>query len=423
MYWFLDDDNRVLYVGKAKNLKKRVSSYTRLKQLNNRIRRMSLSATQLKFLELGSELEALLTEAELIRTYLPEFNVALKDDKSPLYILITHEDFPRVLKVRKKEKMLNTVAGDVIGPFPNAYKVSEVLRIVRPIFPWCNRESGSGDGRPCFYYHIQQCPGACVGKISEQEYKENIEKLKLFLRGKSKEVKKLITIEMKTAVDALEYEQAAVYRDQLKLIETVTNPTYKLQPELVTAGLRESTAKDGLHYLRRLISEYMQLPKNIKLDRIEGYDVSNISGTNASVAMVTFVGGAAEKQEYKSFNIKTLNTPNDYGMMQEALLRRQNHPEWGTPHLLIIDGGKGQLRAALSVWTWDNPVISIAKRPDRLILPYYTHTKQGKQKLNYHILNLPPTHPALKLVQQVRDESHRFSKYQHTRRRTKAMFE
>lgn len=411
-----------MYVGKAKNLKKRVSSYAQLGRLNDRIRRMSMTAVTLKWLELGSELEALLTEAELIRTYLPEANVALKDDKSPLYIVITKEEFPRVLKIRKKEVMTKHIKGDVIGPFPSAYKASEVLRIVRPIFPWCNKESGSGNGKPCFFYHIQQCPGACIGKITPEEYKKCLEQLKLFLRGKSAAVKNMLKQEMQEAVDELKYEQAAQARDKLKLIGLVTDPHYKLQPELVTAGLRESAAEDGLHYLRRLLSEYLQLPKNISLERIECYDVSNISGTNAAVAMVTFVGGAAETDEYRLFNIKTIEGPNDYGMLREALLRRQNHPEWGKPDLVVIDGGKGQLRTVLSVWQGECPVISITKRPDRLLLPYKTFDKAGKEKLNYHILELPETHPALKLIQQLRDEAHRFSKKQHTSRRLKAMF-
>lgn len=436
----------MLYVGKAKNLKRRVFSYTLVKKLSYRISQMVVTATTLKHQPLDSELEALLTEAELIRNYQPPFNVLLKDDKSPLYIYITDDIFPRVLPMRKKELNMANLKGTLLGPFPSSTKVREVIAIARSIFPWCNnpllgnskiqtsslhsRKEGS-KLKPCFYYHLQLCPGACVNKISREEYNENIKQLTLFLKGKKKTVTRLLETQMKEAVAAEKFEKAAELRDKLALISEVTSQRYLLKPETVLPALLNTT-DDAIIHLQSLLNQYLLLPMTYPIERIEGFDVSNTSGTLASVSMVTFQSGRADTNEYRLFNIRSLNTPNDFQMMKEAVARRQNHSEWGVPDLVVIDGGKGQLRSALSVWGWDTPVISIAKDPDRLIIPKlnwpvimkqiprdYTYLK----KLDYAIITLPPNHPTLNLIQQIRDESHRFSKKQHTRRREKKMFE
>jgi excinuclease ABC subunit C len=415
---------------------------------------MVFQAAQLKYEVLESEFEALLVEAELIRTHQPDANILLKDDKTPLYIVVTDEAYPKVLTIRKKEIEKGTVKGTILGPFPSSYKVREVLQIARRIFPWCNQgasqlkvvdkdaspdiDNFASKDSPCFYYHLGLCPGACIHKISVEDYQSSIRDLILFLRGKKKSVLKDIEAKMNVAAETEKFELASVLRDRLRLIRNVTEQPHSLRPELALPQLKESLAEESLIYLSKLLKDYLSLPKRYPLDRIEGYDVSNTQGTNASVAQVTFTDGRPAKEQYRLFNIKTIDQPNDYGMLQEALQRRQNHPEWGRPNLVVIDGGKGQLRAALSVWHWSNPVISIAKKPDRIIIPIVEtlqakinpktrrivpiEGEKSKVKISYHELKLPATHPALKLIQQIRDESHRFSKKQHSRRRTKDMF-
>lgn len=388
---------------------------------------MVSQAVTVKHKILSSELQALLVEAELIRTYQPEYNTLLKDDKSPLYIEITDEQFPRVLKVRKKEIIKKKNLGTILGPFPSAYKVNEVLSIARKIFPWCNKKLAHENrrseetGRACFFYHIDQCPGACIGKISADEYAQNIENLIQFLKGKKQLVTKKLEAQMQYHVENEEFEQAAIIRDQLKLIAEVTSAKHKLKPELTTAALKNKVSEDGVIYLQKILSQYLGLPKQYPLKRIEGYDVSNIQGTNPAVSLVTFTDGTADTDNYRIFNIKTLNTPNDYYMLQEALTRRQNHPEWGTPNLVLVDGGKGQVRAVLKVWEWNSPVIGIAKHPDRLVLPYTD--PDDKKKILYHLVKLEENHPTLKLIQQIRDDSHRFAQKQHKKKRLQKMFE
>lgn len=396
---------------------------------------MVSQAVAVKFRVLESELQALLVEAELIRTYQPEYNTLLKDDKSPLYIEITNETYPRVLKVRKKELQKRassgTTSNTVLGPFPSAYKTNEVLNIARKIFPWCNKKlvhenKRKSDSQPCFYYHIDLCPGACIGEISPEKYKENIQNLILFLKGKKKTVTKILQEKMAQAIESQNYEEAAIIRDQLKIIAEVTSKQHKLKPELTTAGLKEKISEDGIIYLQKILSQYLGLPKQFPLTRIEGYDVSNIQGTNPAVSMVTFVDGKPDTDEYRIFNIKTLNTPNDFHMLAEALARRQNHREWGTPNLVLIDGGKGQVKSVLKVWEWYVPVIGIAKNPDRLVLPYRDPGQNSSEKtgkLKYHLVTLDQSHPTLKLIQQIRDESHRFAQKQHKKKRLEKMFE
>lgn len=415
-----------MYVGKAKNLKKRVRNYAQLKRLVPRIHQMVHVATKLQWQILESEVEALLIEAELIRTHQPEYNVLLKDDKTALYIHITADVLPRLFLVRKKELLLSHPKGSIIGPFQSTYKLKQVLALIRPIFKWCNHplplDIGASKARPCFYYHIDLCSGACIGEIAVEDYQRDMKHLTLFLKGKTQTVVKQIQQEMEQKVAQEKFEEAASLRDQIEIIKDVTSPTKKLAPDMILPQLKEQISQEQVLHLQRILSEYLALPKKYPLHRIEGYDVSNIQGTNAAVSMVTFTDGKPDKSEYKVFNIKTLNTPNDYGMMKEALQRRQNHPEWGMPDLIVIDGGRGQLRAALSIWEWTNPVISIVKHPDRLVIPQSeTLRTLNETKNHYYILKLPENHPALRLVQQVRDESHRFSKKQHTRLRTRNM--
>ncbi|MBD3250604.1 MAG: hypothetical protein GF381_03490 [Candidatus Pacebacteria bacterium] len=469
VYWFLNAEGKVLYVGKAKNLKKRVSSYRRLNQLSERKVKLVRQASQVEHQVLTSELEALLIEAELIRLHQPPYNILLKDDKSPIYLQITTGDFPKVNTLRRREinqQPISQTQGTILGPYQSAYKLKQVLKIARKIFPWCDQpaqvEPNNKDGgelrseskaqlekmaenrlktnlkktpasktqpnttatrQACFYYHIDQCPGACLAEISSEEYQQTIDQLILFLKGKKKTVIKNLRQKMEQFAQELKFEQAQKIKKKLELIAEVTSPKYRLKPDLVLPALQASRTKNSLLHLRRILQDFMSIPSGYQLSRIEGYDVSNIQGKAAAVSLVAFSQGQPDKSNYRLFNIRSLDTPNDYQMMKEALIRRQKHPEWGKPNLVVIDGGKGQLRAALSVWEWSNPVISIAKDPDRIILPVqaYRDPKTNRLKTSYKTVRLPSNHPTLQLVQRIRDESHRFAKKQHTRLRTRQM--
>ena len=215
-----------------------------------------------------------------------------------------------------------------------------------------------------------------------------------------------------------EYEKAQVRKDQIGFIREVTQR--KLTPNLTLPQLQLSRTSEGLTYLQNILQDYLSIPKKWPLTTIEGYDVSNTSGTNPAVSLITFTNGKPDKSKYKIFNIRTLDTPNDYGMMKEALTRRQNHPEWGKPNLIMVDGGKGQVRAALNVWRWQTPIIGLVKNPDRIVIPLIS---KDNKKLDYKIIKLNSDHPALNILQQIRDETHRFAQKQHKKLRIKKLFE
>lgn len=428
MYSFIDDAGKILYVGKAKNLKKRITSYSKYQKLLPRIRQLVTTASEIKFQTLESELEALLVEAELIRAHQPPFNIRLKDDKSPIYIEITQEKFPK-LKKRRKQDITLRQPKITIGPFASSYKLNEVLKIARRIFPWCdgqtykkNLPQQSQSSKACFYYHLDLCPGACTGEINPQQYQSQIDQLLLFLRGKKKNVINSLIAERDQSSANQQYERAAKLNQQIEMIKEVTGKKYRLKPNIVLPAFSRNQTTEGLVHLRKILSDHLQIPKNYVISRVEGYDVSNIQGKDAAVSMIVFTQGQPDSKEYRLFNIYSLATPNDYQMLKEAVLRRQNHPEWAKPNLVVIDGGKGQLRAVLSVWKWPGVVISIAKNPDRIIIPVNIQRYNNRLAISYQVIRLPDNHPALQLIRRIRDESHRFARRQHQRLRTKSFF-
>lgn len=374
-------------------------------------------AVKVKFQVLQSEIEALLVEAELVRLHQPPFNALLKDDKSPIYILITKEDFPRVLTVRKQQWEKHPERGVVFGPFPSSYRVRQVLRIARTVFGWCNDRQKK---HPCFFYHIHLCPGPCAGVIDKETYNDRIDHVKKFLRGKFPSLVRELNWVMKEHVRREQYEEASVVRDQIRAIEEITSPDRAWSPQLDLPSLMMNEKKEALIELKQLLETTMSLPNEFVFSRIEGYDISNTQGTNPTASMVVFTDGEKDLAEYRIFYIRTKQTPDDFTMMREALTRRQKHPEWGYPSLVLIDGGKGQLSSVLSVWQWTNPVVSIAKKPDRLIVPVRDNSSRSGWK--YITIDLSVYPRILHLLAQVRDESHRFAKKRHDRLRTRQSF-
>lgn len=389
--------------------------YAKLQDERPQIERLVHEANDIKWDTQESELQALLIEAVLIKKYQPEFNILLKDDKSSLYIGITKDVHPRVYTLRKPELLRLTQSIASFGPYQSGYKVKQVLEIARRIFKWCDVPL---HGKPCFYTHISMCSGACTGSILKEEYSEMIAHLKDFLRGKSGSLIRELKQEIEEKVAQKQFEKAATLRDQIAAIIQVTSKEYRLKPDLTLPILTQNLEQEAIFSLRSILASYLPIPRTTPLTRIEGYDISNIQGTHATASMVVAVNGKMDHQEYRHFGIKTLTTPNDFAMMKETLMRRQQHPEWGRPDVILIDGGKGQLHAALSVWKWPGVLVSIAKDPDRLIIPLAT----DRPPLRYKEVTLTSNVPATRLLQTIRDESHRFSRRLHFMKREKGMF-
>ncbi len=383
---------------------------------------MTELARKVEYQVLESEIEALLIEAELIKAHQPYFNSLLKDDKSNIYLLITNENFPRILRVRRTDlnKKIYQNKLTLFGPFTSAFKLAELLKIIRPIFKWCNQANGTKP-KTCFYHHLDLCSGACCHEINALEYRKDIDQLILFLKGRKKDLLKKLKKEMTTLADTEAFEKALIIKNKIQLIEEITNHKYKLKTDLILPNFSQEENQEALVHLRHILHQEGIVDVKQQFQRIEGYDVSNTSGQNATVSMVVLTNGEIDQSQYKFFKIRSLSTPNDYGMLQEALTRRQKHLEWGSPDLVLIDGGKGQVRAVAKVWKNQTPLIGLVKNPDRLVV-LIPEKNQG-HGLETKIIPLQANHPTLKMLQRLRDEAHRFAKKQHSRLRTKNLLQ
>lgn len=399
VYWFLQSGpaspkgGKVIYVGKAKNLKNRLNSYRQLASLDPKTRLMLESADRFKFKSLDSEIEAILTESRLIQLYQPHFNLILKDNKSPVYLTITKELYPRVLITRQT---------GTFGPFKSNQTLRQILERLRHIFPYCNATAAQKKKhQACFYFHLNLCPGACVGQISPADYQKNIHHLKLFFQNKQKRLLSGLNQEMLQFSKTQQYEAAAKVNRQLQALADFW------QAQFIPLELPRLSSDHIALELKQLFG--------FPIHRLETYDISNLSGTNPTGGMVVATDGKINKNEYRLFNIRDLTTSNDPAMMAEMLQRRLNHLEWGKPDLIIVDGSITQIKAVLKVTASQIPVVGLAKNPDRLV--FYNPLTRRKT-----IKPLPPATSASRLLLQLRDEAHRFGRKQHLRLRAKKLF-
>lgn len=379
VYLMKDANGRLLYIGKAANLKRRVSSYF-LRSHDTRIELLVSKIKKIDYKKTDSALEALILESNLIKKYQPQFNIREKDDKSFLYIGITKEEFPRVILVRGRD-LHNLTTSDVVrlgkrfGPFVSASSLREALRILRRIFPWNVHEQNKIGNmkRSCFEYEIGLCPGTCIGKISKKEYAKNVKNIAFFLSGEKNKIILNLEKEMKLAVKKLEFEKAEKIKRQIFALNHINDTS-------IISGENLSEKEDQR--------------------RIEGYDISNISGVSAVGSMVVFVDGEPRKNEYRKFKIKTVKGQNDTGMLREVFQRRfkkTGDDAWKLPDLILVDGGVGQVNSCEDVLRnlrINIPVLGIAK---------------GEKREKNEIIGKIPNWTNMNTLIHVRDEAHRFA--------------
>jgi excinuclease ABC subunit C len=519
-----DAEGNILYVGKAADLRQRVRSYFGAGQkLSSKLQRMIARVSDLDFFVTGSEQEALILELNLIKRHRPRYNVRLKDDKTFPYLKIDlNEDWPRPHITRRVQDN----GGRYFGPFASAKSVRQTLKMLKGIFPFrsCSKTITGNDLRACLEYHISHCLAPCIGKVSRQEYADVIRRVILFLEGKQEAVVKELESKMQRAAEALDFEKAARFRDQIRAVERVIEgqriattvkgeqdviafaqgkdqayvqvffirggkligresfvlqgtsfeephqimanfikqfydsapyipPLLLLQYPLEDRGIINNwlqsrrggrvyiqvprrgnkkelveivaeNARQGLEQLeiKQLASSTVlaaalaEIQRELHLphlpSRMEGYDISNMQGAAAVGSMVVFDKGKPKPSHYRRFRIKTVSGVDDYAMLQEVLRRRFKRglksdvstPDTWTilPDLVLVDGGKGQLNAALSAirerGVESVPVASLAKENEQIFIP---------QKAEPVIL--PRSSRGLQLLQRLRDESHRFA--------------
>jgi len=341
----------ILYVGKATSLKDRVRSYfssDTTETRGPRIVSMCALATTVDYKETDSVLEALILEAELIKRYQPRYNVDAKDDKSWNYVVITKEDFPRVLIVRAKDlPFFDSPLQFQAGPFPHSGELKEAMKIVRKIFPFCDMCEPYA-GKKCFNAQIGLCPGVCSGDVEKRGYAHTITHLKLFFRGKKGELMRTLEREMRQYAKMQKFEEAAQLRNQLFALTHIRDVSL----------LKRAQSLGG--------------------ERIEAYDVSHISGTSGVGVMVVLQGGILVKSEYRKFKLRTKKN-DDVGALSEILTRRLQHTEWPLPELIVVDGALAQKNAAETIvknMGSTIPVIAVVKD-----MHHKAHHCIGQQKI------------------------------------------
>lgn len=319
------------------------------------------------------------------------------------------DEYPKVLIARRP----NDNNSIYFGPFPNAaYALKIVLKTIRRIFPYQSVLNHAK--RICLYYHLGLCPCPPVFDSLgfKKNYKKTIKHIIDFLNGDTKKIIKDLVRERIAFSKNEDFEKANLIQKKIDAIELITGPFYKSKFEFnIDPNFKEDLLHNQLSSLRYFLSRNGIYIK--KLEKIECYDISNTSGTNATGSMVVFINGKKDGSEYRKFKIKTLNSPNDFAMMEEVLRRRMKHTEWPYPNLIIVDGGKGQVSSALKVLKQINkniPFIGLAKREETIVTS------------NLKEIVLPKNSAALKLVMRIRDEAHRFAISYHRHLRSKNTF-
>ena len=437
VYLFRDAKDQIIYIGKALSLKHRVASYFQNKNHDPKTIELVKNIAEIQTILVNSEFEALLLEAKLIKQHKPKYNIQFKDGKSYLYIVIGKEFPNRIFLARLSQLKQETL--DWYGPFPSSSEARQILKFVRRIFPFrsCKKLPKS----PCLYYHLKLCPGVCLfssvilsnptlagesrnpcvpkddrkGSLYpawDDLYRTNIARIRQILSGKTSSLIKCLEKEMKAFAKENKFEEAQKIKKQIEALTQLTVGWQNVPKE------KQNEVKT-FQELRKLLTKYQGIDP-VVLNRIEGYDVSNLSKDIIVGAMVAFINGEPDKSQYRKFNLKytshnNLVSQNDPEGIKQIVLRRLGHPEWLYPQLVLIDGGKTQLSAAFEAIkekSQENNIslLGITKEEELIIIPKIANRKIVAWKT----LRLPRNSSLLQLLQRVRDEAHRFAqKYYH----------
>jgi len=393
VYIMKDDKGIVLYVGKAANVRKRVSSYFYPnRRLYGRLESMTRQVDRIDCVPTATEAEALVYENSLIKQLHPKYNVMLRDDKSyPRLKLTVNEKFPRLFTTRRKVDD----GALYYGPYTSAVLLREAVIALRHIFPL--RSCGKMAKSPCLNYHLHQCLAPCTGKVDDVQYAEMVSELKLFLEKGRSGFLKAMTEKMLEASRGERFEEAAKIKARIEALGSMKDKSIRYIPADETEELKS------------------MLGLKASAEAIEAFDVSNIMGQEAVGSMIYFYRGRPRKSEYRKFKIRSVEGVDDYSMMREIVRRRYERSleeKKPMPDLIVIDGGKGHLAAALdelaALGISNIPVIGIAKEFEHIYM------KDRKEPLI-----LPRDSKALHLLERIRDEAHRFAITYHKGLRSK----
>lgn len=393
VYLFKDSQGRIIYIGKAKSIKKRVQSYFN-RFLCAKTQALVAKIADVKYIVTDSEPQAELLEASLVKDCQPYYNISLKDDKSFPLIKITDEEFP-VISVCRRKRTGEADKSLYFGPYTDAASLRHALKVMRRMFGF--RSCKKMPKESCLYFRLKLCPAPCIGNINAKEYKKLVNQIKMFFESRYEELLNELAKMMQEAAKAKQFEEAAKIRDHINALSVFEQ------------GKGHKRSFNELEDLRNLL-RLKETP-----ERIEAFDISNISGQEAAGAMVSFYKGLPDKNNYRRFRIRAVAKIDDYGMIREVVARRylrlkeENLP---LPDLILIDGGRQHLltaQAELKKLGFHIPLVSIAKEKENIYI----------EDRNYPI-RLGSDTPALNLIRRARDEAHRFAvAYHHVLRRKK----
>lgn len=416
VYLMKDIAARVIYVGKAKNLRSRAGSYfLKAASEDQRTANWVGEIADIDFVECDSEVDALLMESRLIKDIQPKHNKELKDDKTFPYLMITTRDEFPIVEVTREPKDKGV---KLYGPFASAGALRGAIQVLQRIFKFrtCNLDITESDERwkwfrPCLLASINQCTAPCNHRISKEDYRRDIKRLQTFLEGGKKRLLKEMNAEMMKASKELDFEKAAVLRDEINMLDRLEERgelDTHAQPEVFYVD-----PKKGLTGLRKVLA-LKETPRVI-----EGMDIAHLGGGETVASMVQFIDGLPFKPGYRRFRIQDVDGIDDFRSMYEVVsrrFRRLSDEGDSFPDILLIDGGKGQLNAAMGAFRDQEitppTVISLAKREEEIFRPGETES-----------IRLSRNSYALRLLQYVRDESHRFAQHYHHILRNKSTFD
>lgn len=413
VYFHKNQKGEIIYVGKAAILKHRVRQYfqdSRLRDAKTDVLIRDIADTD--WLVTESEIDALFLESEMVKRYRPKYNILLQDDKSQLFVRLSMNDaYPHLSFTR----MPLDDGAEYFGPYYNGFAVKKALRYLRKVFPYSTHETMPQ--RVCLQYHLGLCPGVEEQKISSQDYKKSLRKLIMYLKGERQKLVSQLEREMQVAAKKHDFELAAKRRNQIHNLKELQKQILFSDREFM--DISKDQALSGLAALLGLPG----VPR-----RIEGYDISHMQGAHNVASMVVATNGVADKAEYRKFKMR-LPGNNDFGHMREVVCRRFSgrHLDWPKPGLLLIDGGKGQLSAALGALEEQGaeiPAVGLAKRLEEIVV----HKTRSGVKLDpsaypdafitenedFYVVLLPKDSHIVKLLQRIRNESHRFAVSYHT---------
>jgi|694.fasta_scaffold00579_25 excinuclease ABC subunit C len=416
VYLMKNASGTVIYVGKAKDLRNRAGSYfLKAAQQEQRTAEWIHEICDIDFLECDSEVDALLAESRLIKDVQPKYNKELKDDKSFPYLMITtREDFPRVEVTRQPP----TSGVKLYGPFTSAGSLRAAVQVLQRIFKFrtCSLDIEEGDDRwrwfrPCLLASISQCTAPCNLRISKDDYRQDIKRLQTFLEGGKRRLLQEMQSEMQQAAKSLQFEKAARLRDEIQMLERLDERgdlDTHVQPEVFYID-----PKKGLAGLRKVL----KLEKQPRV--IEGVDIAHLGGNETVASLVQFIDGLPFKPGYRRYKIRDVQGIDDFRSIYEVVSRRFRHlseTQESFPDILLIDGGKGQLNAARAAFESQKiqppTLLSLAKQDEEIFLP----GESQSLRLSRHAF-------ALRLLQYVRDEAHRFAQHYHHILRRKSQFD